>query len=176
MSVTRSVFDTRWFSVVERAQGDAEPYYMLELPDYVSVVAVTPSHEIVLVRQFRPVVERETLELPSGHVEDGETPEEAARRELLEETAFVAARFELLGTLVPDVGRLANRMWCYFAQDVHPCHDPHELEAGVSVVVLPERDALQYAADGGIDHALNLAVLYLAMSSGKLSWTPRDHL
>ena len=169
MIVPRPVLlDTKWFKVVAQPQPDGDPYYMLELPDYVSVIAMTPSREILLVRQFRPVVERQTLELPSGHIEGTESPEEAARRELLEETGFVAPHLELLGTLVPDVGRLANRMWCYFASGVRPSEQPHEREAGVSLVVLPEQDALRCAADGSIDHALNLAPLFLALSSGRL--------
>ena len=108
----QEVYSTKWFRLVAAPQPDGEPYYMLELPDYVSVVALTPARELVMVRQYRPVVLRHTLELPSGHVERNEGPEEAARRELLEETGFEAGRLDLLGTLVPDVGRLANRMWC----------------------------------------------------------------
>jgi ADP-ribose pyrophosphatase len=165
----RTVFETPWLKVVAEPRPGGDPYYMLELPDYVSVVAMTPSREILLVRQFRPVVERQTLELPSGHVEELESPEDAARRELLEETGFVAERLELLGTLVPDVGRLANRMWCYFAPDVRPSEHLHQREDGVTLVVLPEQEALRCAADGTIDHALNLAPLFLALSSGRLN-------
>ena len=169
MTIPRQLlFDAKWFKVVARGQPDEDPYYMLELPDYVSVVAMTPSREILLVQQFRPVVERQTLELPSGHVEELESPEDAARRELLEETGFVAGHLELLGTLVPDVGRLANRMWCYFAPDVRASVQPHQREKGVSLVVLPEQEALRCAADGTVDHALNLAPLFLALSSGRL--------
>jgi len=169
MIVPRQVLlDTKWFKVIAKPQPDGDPYYMLELSDYVSVVAMTESREILFVRQFRQVVERHTLELPSGHVDDLELPEDAARRELLEETGFVAPRLELLGTLVPDVGRLANRMWCYFAPGVRPSEQPHQREKGVSLVVLPERDALRCAADGTVDHALNLAPLFLALSSGRL--------
>jgi ADP-ribose pyrophosphatase len=169
MSGDRVLLDTHWFKVIARPQPHGDAYYMLELPDYVSVVAITPSRELLLVRQFRQVVDRETLELPSGHVEPRESPEDAARRELLEETGHVAGRIELLGTLVPDVGRLANRMWCYFADDVRPSDGPHEREEGLSVVSLPEREALRAATDGTIDHALNLATLFLAVSTGKLS-------
>src|SRR5581483_2282241 len=168
----RSVFETPWFAVVEQAQAAGDPYYMLELPDYVSVIAVTPAREILLVRQHRPVVDRETLELPSGHVEPGEKPEAAARRELLEETGYVADDLELLAELTPDVGRLANRMWCFFAGRVRPADRPHERERGVHVVAIAEHEVLRAAADGTIDHALNLAPLFLAVAHGKLSLRP----
>jgi len=75
----------------------------------------------------------------------------------------------LLGTLVPDVGRLGNRMWCYFAKGVVPSAAPVEREAGVSVVELSQADALACAADGRIDHALNLAPLFLALAQQKLT-------
>ena len=164
------VFETPWFRVVAREQLDAEPYYMLELPDYVAVVALTPApaRHVLFVRQFRPVVQRYTMELPSGHVEKDESPEDAARRELLEETGFVAPRLELLGTLVPDVGRLANRMWCYFAPDVSLSEGIPQREEGVSVIEMSEREVLRHVADGTMDHALHLAALLLALTAGKM--------
>jgi 8-oxo-dGTP pyrophosphatase MutT (NUDIX family) len=172
MSVeSRVVLETKWFNVVAKAQRGDDPYYMLELPDYVCIVAITASREVLLVRQHRQVVDRETLELPSGHVENGEAPEVAAQRELLEETGYVAPRLQLMGTLVPDVGRLANRMWCYFGADVRPSEQPHEREKGVRLVAMPEQEALRCAVDGTIDHALNLAPLFLAVATGKLSLT-----
>jgi hypothetical protein len=72
---------------------------------------------------------------------------------------------------VPDVGRLANRMWCYFAADVTPSAGTPEREPGVSVVEVPERDALRCVSDGTMDHALNLAALLLALTKGRLSLT-----
>src|SRR5213079_2244404 len=70
--------------------------------------AVTPNGTFPLVRQFRPALEEFTLELPSGHVDLGESPEQAARKELREETGFVANELILLGSLSPDTGRLSN--------------------------------------------------------------------
>ncbi len=159
---------TPWFEVVSEPAADGRPYYMLELGDYVCVVAVTADGQMVLVRQHRPVVARETIELPSGHVDPGETPEQAGRRELLEETGFVAGDMELMGTLVPDVGRLTNRMWCYFAADVQTGRRPADDGEGVSLVTMPVADALRLATDGTMDHALNLSALFLAVARGKL--------
>lgn len=141
---------------------------MLEVPDYVSVVALSRDRRLVLVRQYRPVVDRVTLELPSGHVDPGETPEAAARRELFEETGVKAGALELLGTLVPDVGRLTNRMWCYFAADVDPGTGPQTDDEGITVALLPERDTIQAIMAGGMDHALNLAALFLAAARGHI--------
>lgn len=162
------VLQTRWCTLLAETLSDGEPYYMLDVPDYVAVVAMTAAGDVVLVRQHRPVVGRETIELPSGHVDPGESPEEAARRELLEETGMVAGDIQLLGVLSPDVGRLTNRMWCYFAPTVVPSSGSVEAEPGVTAVVVPERELLTMAFDGRLDHALNLAVVCLALGQGKL--------
>ena len=71
-------YSTPWFELVSRPYGGAT-YYSLRMSDYVIVVPVTEDREIVLVRQYRPAVGQFTLELPAGHVEKGQTPEEAAQ-------------------------------------------------------------------------------------------------
>lgn len=161
-------FSTPWFEVISEPAADGRPYYMLELDDYVCVVAVTDDGQLLLVRQHRPVVDRDTIELPSGHVDPGETPEAAGRRELLEETGFEAGSMELLGTLVPDVGRLTNRMWCYFAAGLRPTGHAQDPAEGITPMTLPVAEALGLAADGTMDHALNLSALFLAVARGKL--------
>jgi ADP-ribose pyrophosphatase len=161
------VYDTPWCRLVEQKLEDGNPYYMLDVADYVTVIATTSDRRVVLVRQHRPVIGRVSLEFPSGHVDPGETAELAGRRELLEETGLAAGSMELLGVLVPDIGRLTNRMWCYFAADVQPAAG-HQPEAGMTVVMAAEQDALAMATDGRIEHALNIAALYLAVGKGLL--------
>ena len=70
---------------------------LIEHPETVVVVAVE-SDEIVLVRQSRPGADGETLELPAGCLEEGETPEEAAARELEEECGLAAGSWRKLGS------------------------------------------------------------------------------
>ena len=70
---------------------------LIEHPETVIVVAVEDD-EIVLVRQSRPGADGTTLELPAGCLEEGETPEEAAVRELVEECGLAAGSWRRLGS------------------------------------------------------------------------------
>src|SRR3974390_3773452 len=107
----KTVFATPWFQLLESPSGGKYPNYSSQAPDFVAIIGVTEKGEILLVRQFRHAVNRMTLELPAGHVETGETPEQAARKELLEETGYEAESFQLLARLSPSPARLTNRMW-----------------------------------------------------------------
>ena len=171
----REVFSCLWFRLVAKyLAGESEefPHCALETLDYVSVVALTRARELVLVRQYRPAVEDYTLELPSGHVEQGERPEDAARRELWEETGFQSGEMELLGCLKPDTGRLANRSWCFFTKGLEQAPGqggPRDSEIE-EVVLCPLPELRDWINRGTIDHAQNLAGLMLAMSRKHLVW------
>jgi ADP-ribose pyrophosphatase len=164
------VLKTPFFRLIGKhlSDGGGDPYYALELPDYVSIVAQTTNGELVLVRQFRPAVEAVTLELPAGLVDPGDTPENTARRELKEETGFIAAEVLLVGCMKPDTGRLGNRMWVYFAPNV--VRDASAApESGMEVVVETIGQVSRALADGTFDHALHVAALLLAVQLGHLS-------
>jgi ADP-ribose pyrophosphatase len=167
------VFKTPWFELVAtHPAGYSQPHYSIRTQDYVMIVATTAEGRLLLVRQFRPAVGRMTLELPSGHVEDGETPEHAARRELLEETGHVAEAFNFLGNLSPDTGRLANRMWCFFAADARPTDDAgFQPEPGIQRVIF-KGSVSNLIAAREFDSALNIAALFHAVLLGHLSIQP----
>lgn len=165
----QTVFATPWFALVAKTPpGYNAPHYSIRANDYVSVVAVTIDGRLVLVRQYRPAVDAYTLELPSGHVEAGETPEQAARKELLEETGFVAERLDYLGVFCPDTGRYGNQMWCYVAHGVVPTSDPtHQAEAGIETVLFAGTLA-ELLEQTEFACALNAAVLMLAVAKQHL--------
>ncbi len=164
------IFSTPYFELVAKSweglRGD--PYYSIEAADYVCIIAVTRGRQIVLVREFRPAVEAEVIELPSGHVEGDESPVEAAARELYEETGFKAPQAELLGSLKPDTGRLSNRLHVCFAADVEAPEEVHKREPGVEPIVCSLDEFQRLFAEGAFDHALQIAAICLAVSLGRL--------
>jgi ADP-ribose pyrophosphatase len=94
----KAVFATPWFQVLAAPAPDGgQPHYVIQGADFVVIVAVTESGQMLLVRQFRVTAAAVTLELPAGHVDPGETPEQSARRGLLEGTGYEADTFKLLG-------------------------------------------------------------------------------
>jgi ADP-ribose pyrophosphatase len=91
--------------------GDLRDFYVLEMPDWVQVVAVTPGGRLVLVEQFRQGVRRVTLEFPAGLVEPGEDPVVAAARELEEETGYRGGEGVVIGEMDPNTALQSNRLF-----------------------------------------------------------------
>src|SRR3981081_726450 len=86
----------RWISLraddwVTESGVEIAPYYVLEYRDWVHVVAITPSREVVLVRQYRHAIGEVSTEIPAGALDPGETDSlAAAARELREETGYIS--------------------------------------------------------------------------------------
>jgi len=76
----------------------------IDHPEAAAIIPFVSDDEIIMVRQFRYALGRETLEIPAGKVDPGETPEECARRELLEETGYESGRMEFIYTYAPAIG------------------------------------------------------------------------
>ena len=165
---TEVAFTTPWFDLLAKTmKPDEAPYYSLRMADYTAVVAITEEHRVPAVRQYRPAVERYTIELPAGMVDAGETPEAASRRELLEETGCQAYGFELLGPMLPDTGRLGNRIWTCVATGVRPV-EGRAPESDIEVLSYSPSELARAMAEGEFNHALHVAVLMIAVVRGKL--------
>ncbi|MBI4693186.1 MAG: NUDIX hydrolase [Gammaproteobacteria bacterium] len=91
--------------------------YVLEMPDVVSVVPVTPEGKLVLVEQYRHGVDRWLLECPGGALSAGDPrPLDTARRELREETGYDAQEFVSLGAHYPNPSGQTNRIHTFLAK------------------------------------------------------------
>jgi ADP-ribose pyrophosphatase len=147
---------------VQSANGP-QIYHGLGQADYVSILAVTPDGKIPLVKQYRPAVERETLELPGGLLDSEKTPAETALNELFEETGYRSTNgVQSLGCFDPDSGRLGNKFWGFYAADIMPA--PNWIrEADISVELVELSKLYEMIADGRFTMALHVALIGLAI-------------
>ena len=133
-------------------------YLALELKDFSVVVAFTPSREVLLCREYKHGVRGLMYTLPAGFIEAGETPEQGARRELLEETGHAASIFTSLGSflLVPDLA--AARGHVFLARDARAEAAPHpDEDEEIEVQTVPLDRAASYLEDASSLLAFHLA-------------------
>jgi ADP-ribose pyrophosphatase len=155
------VFDVHRATMASPKTGENHPFYRIESPAWVNVVALTERDELVMVRQFRQGARAITLEIPGGLIDAGESPAQAAARELLEETGYQADRLSSLGSINPNPALFSNRCHMLVAQG---CRLVAEIQNSATeettVELLPLAALPDALRSGGIDHALVVAALY----------------
>lgn len=150
--------------------GDTRTFSVIESPDWVNVVALTDDDEIVLVRQYRHGIGRQTLEIPGGMIDPHETPEEAARRELREETGYAAERWERIGVVQPNPAIQTNRCYTLLGTGARKVGEM-ELDPGevIEVETRGIAEIHEMVARGEITHALVVAAFYHLERRGGLT-------
>ena len=142
--------------------GHETKFDIVEHGGSVIILPVDGNGNLLFVRQYRHAAGLDLLEFPAGTLDEGETPEACASRELREETGMAAARMERLGGFYLAPGYSTEYMHVYLAMDLHP--DPLEADADefLSLERVPAREALAMAARGDIPDAKSLAAFCLA--------------
>lgn len=169
----RVAFDSPWVTVLEKdvdvgGSRGVETFWTVRTGRYTAVVCLTEDGRIPLVRQFRPAVEADVLELPSGAIDDGESPEEAARRELLEETGCEARELVFLGQLHVDSGRLETQQWAWFAPDARIVTAAPTPDEPLELVFVTPRELRDLMVSGEFNLSVHLGMIGLAIAGGHL--------
>jgi ADP-ribose pyrophosphatase len=161
----------KWVTVVRdrlrKPDGNEMDYHYVQLGESASVLAFTDDNQVVLTQQYRHPLRKVLYDLPAGGVHAGELPQEAALRELAEETGYIAHEIELLGRYNPLPGTIAHTCNVFVARNLEPgaTHfDEHEM---INVVIKPWQEVVELVLAGeAVDGDLAYAVLrYLARAS-----------
>ena len=158
---------TRIFDVVRQfyrhpARAQEQDFFVINAPDWVNVVALTPDHRLVLVRQFRYGTNDFSLEIPGGIIDAGEDCIAAGVRELREESGYVGSSARLLGSVHPNPAMQNNRCHLVLVENARReaelDWDPDEQ---MEITTLPVDEVYAQAYAGGITHAMVLDALLL---------------
>ena len=133
---------------------------VLESVDWINVVALTEDGQSVMVEQYRFGVGSCTLETPGGMVDSGETPLQAAQRELKEETGYRGGRWKSLGAVQPNPAIHSHLCHHFLAEGVTK-NDSQDLGQGEAIAVhLYTIDQVRSAiVDGSLRHVLAISAL-----------------
>jgi 8-oxo-dGTP pyrophosphatase MutT (NUDIX family) len=170
VAASRHVLKDRWISVraddcVTDTGVEIAPYYVLEYPDWVHVVALDADDNVLLIRQYRHGGDLFSVELPAGMMDPGETdPLAAAARELMEETGC-AGDLTYVGQNSPNPATHTNRVHTVVARDVvaagAPADDPTER---IEAFWVSAAEALRMALNNELTSAIQLASLLTGLA------------
>jgi 8-oxo-dGTP pyrophosphatase MutT (NUDIX family) len=164
---TEPLADYRIFNIRQDTRrsprtGNEHGFYVLEAPDWINIIPVTPEGNVVFIHQFRHGTERVTLEVPGGMVDDTDSdPGDGARREMLEETGYDAEQIIHIGSVEPNPAFLDNQCHTYLALNAHWVQTP-EFDGAEDIVVeeIPLTAVSQLITSGKITHALVICAFY----------------
>ncbi|MDR0576921.1 MAG: NUDIX hydrolase [Candidatus Accumulibacter sp.] len=137
----------------------------------VVVIPVLDGGKLVFERQFRYPIGRVMIEFPAGKIDPGELAENAAKRELLEETGFVAGQWRRLGVLHPCVGYSDERIEIFLARELER-RGGQNLDQGefIDLMELTPEEAAAAVRDGEITDAKTIGALFWAEKVNSSRW------
>ncbi|MCB5231085.1 MAG: NUDIX hydrolase [Sphaerochaetaceae bacterium] len=160
----KRVFSTPLFDITqvlrESTDGRSGNFIEIDAPKWATVIPWFINEEgiasFVMVRQYRHGSNSVTVEFPAGIVEGNETPQQAALRELEEETGFIpTGKVVELGSVSPNPAFMNNRVWFYLVEGVvkegEKDFDPHEQ---LDTLILPVEEVLELMGTSEFDNGI----------------------
>ena len=135
-------------------------YYVVEYPDWVNVIAITRDGHFVMERQYRHAVGMTCYELPCGVMEEGETPLQAAQRELAEETGYGKGEWSEMMEITPNPSSMSNFTHCFLAKNVERVFETHlDATEELEVHLLTEEEVKTLLKENQLIQSLMLSPL-----------------
>ena len=164
---TKTVFQGRAMRIdvleIELPGGRRSTREIVCHPGAVVLLAERPDGRFVLVQQYRTAIGETLLEMVAGTLEPGEPPEQAARRELEEESGYVVESLQALGVIVPCPGYSAERLHLFHARvGMQPGATRPDFDEQVAAVVMTREEIDAAIASGELKDAKSIAIWHLA--------------
>lgn len=170
---SRTLLEDRWISLradrLRTAAGAVlDPWYVLDYPDWVVAVALTPDDRLVLVRQWRHGAQTWSLELPGGVIDRADSdPVAAAARELREETGYEAEGWRHLYAAHANPAMQTNRLHVVLGTAARPVAaatpEPGE---HISLECLPVPEVLAGIGRGMIGQSMHVGAILVGLAAG----------
>ena len=160
---SKQIYDGRVISLrVDEVVRDGIPVVreVVEHRGAAVIVPVLEENLIVFVRQYRYAVGEDLLEIPAGTCDEGESPEDCARRELEEETGFKCGELQKILECYVAPGYSTEKLHFYLAQKLTRTKQNPEEDESLSVEMIPLSSALSKIRDGKICDAKTICALH----------------
>lgn len=163
---TRPMANYRIFSLradlkINPRTGDRHDFFVIECPDWVNVVAITPDSRLVMVEQFRHGTNTVELEIPGGMMDPHESdPVAAGLRELREETGFEGSGARLIGRIFPNPAIQSNTCHTLLVEDCQLRHSTEfDQTEDIHIRLVPVDAIPELLSSGRIRHSLVMVAL-----------------
>jgi len=162
--------DTR-IDICELPNGHIIKPVVLEYDPEVTILALTRKQEVVLVKEYRHGVQEVIVQLPGGSVDKRESPLEAAKRELMEETGYQSGTFVDIGHVNPNPANYSNTMYAFLALDAVQISEENPDDADrIKIFLKPFEEVLEMAKGGELIHSLTISTIFFALAHlGRIS-------
>ena len=156
------IFSIRTDSKTSPRTGADRDFYVIECSDWVNVIALTASQQLVMIQQYRHGTESVELEIPGGAMDpEDDSPMETAIRELREETGYEGKNARIIGNVRPNPAIMNNTCRTVLIEECERLH-PRSLDVGedIATELMPLSNVQKALSNGRISHALVIVALY----------------
>jgi len=171
---TKRIYDGRIVSVredeVELSNGKKSKREVVEHPGAVALIAITAKQELVLVKQFRKPVGKEVVEIPAGLANKGEKLADAAKRELEEETGFVAGSIKEILSAYSTPGYSSELIRYFLATDLTKKEQKSDEDELISVELVKIDDAVKRTREGKVTDNKTIVGINIAEKVASGQW------